>query len=885
MKARITTLSLLAAATASMASAQEAAQAPTSFWWGDCDGDGLLDAYAVAPDGTGLLLRNRGDGSFEDVTLSAGLAAVQAATTAAWEDFDCDGDLDLFLGTAFGPAHLMRNLGEGSFEPAQVGIDHVGRDLRAAWIDYDSDGYADLHVHAEDGDRLYHNLGLGLFEPVDLGLPRAAVILSSGPSAPPTEAQPPAPPSEERPSSTSGGSIRTAVGPGPSISSSPAGPHGSRNPHVLCLDSIMDQVNPLNCIGASSVPTLGTLYPLGNEFYVDASGDVGIGTTAPNYRLTVIDDGSDALRLATTAADSSVRVLGRPSGGGLFSIETSSGSNQMAFSTAGTEAMRIADDGEVGIGTSSPDARLHVSGSPVTIQANNSNGGGVAVKATGAGAFGYGVKAEASYETGTGVYGAHTAATGTQPGVHGVTLSGEVGSVGVLGEGVLVGVRGEGSSPLSIGAIGMGSYGGVYGTGTGTTTSYGVWGTSSALTAWGVVGQADSTLTGADNVGVLGAAEPVSGIGVVGICGAGPSTVSISSDGAGVVGMDNGSGYVAGVIGAVDSPDGTGVEGWHRSTSGSDPGVLGVTVSEDSSAGVRGEFYGSASVDVPGVEGISTPQPYYGIGGSFEGGWKGIESIATVTGSGDRIAGRFKADNATGWLIGAYAEAYDPQDDGDAWAIYAVTPPADGDAGRFVGNVEVTGTLSKGGGSFKIDHPLDPANQYLYHSFVESPDMMNIYNGNAILDGSGSAWVELPEWFEALNRDFRYQLTAVGAPAPNLYVAEKIAGNRFRIAGGPSHAEVSWQVTGVRKDAFAEANRIPVEEPKRPEERGLYLHPEALGFPQESGIDHALVQEPIRAKEAASRAAASERKRPKRAPVIERRPIERGPGLDRSAGR
>ena len=93
------------------------------------------------------------------------------------------------------------------------------------------------------------------------------------------------------------------------------------------------------------------------------------------------------------------------------------------------------------------------------------------------------------------------------------------------------------------------------------------------------------------------------------------------------------------------------------------------------------------------------------------------------------------------------------------------------------GNVDILGTLSKGGGSFKIDHPLDPANKYLYHSFVESPDMMNIYNGNITTDASGEAVVELPEWFETLNRDFRYQLTVIGQFAQAI-VAGKVANHR-----------------------------------------------------------------------------------------------------------
>ena len=156
--------------------------------------------------------------------------------------------------------------------------------------------------------------------------------------------------------------------------------------------------------------------------------------------------------------------------------------------------------------------------------------------------------------------------------------------------------------------------------------------------------------------------------------------------------------------------------------------------------------------------------------------------------------------------------------------------------GYFAGNLSVTGNLTKGSGSFKIDHPLDPANKYLEHSFVESPDMMNIYNGVIVLDSKGKASVSLPEYFQALNTDFRYQLTAIGAPGPNLYVAEEISGNRFSIAGGKAGAKVSWQVTGVRQDAYAKAHRIKVEEDKPAQERGRYLHPELFGATEKEAI-------------------------------------------------
>jgi hypothetical protein len=136
-----------------------------------------------------------------------------------------------------------------------------------------------------------------------------------------------------------------------------------------------------------------------------------------------------------------------------------------------------------------------------------------------------------------------------------------------------------------------------------------------------------------------------------------------------------------------------------------------------------------------------------------------------------------------------------------------------------VGNLHVTGTLSKGAGTFRIDHPLDPENKYLSHSFVESPDMKNVYDGVVTLDADGTAVVRLPEWFEALNQDFRYQLTCLHAFAP-VYVAKEIAANQFTIAGGTAGVKVSWQVTGIRHDAFAIAHPIQVEEEKPLAERG-----------------------------------------------------------------
>jgi hypothetical protein len=167
--------------------------------------------------------------------------------------------------------------------------------------------------------------------------------------------------------------------------------------------------------------------------------------------------------------------------------------------------------------------------------------------------------------------------------------------------------------------------------------------------------------------------------------------------------------------------------------------------------------------------------------------------------------------------------------------------PGTGYAGYFSGKVAVTGLLSKGGGSFKIDHPLDPENKFLYHSFVESPDMKNIYDGVITTDEKGFATVTMPDWFDALNRDFRYQLTVLSSDTDSWTLArvvQEIKGNTFVIQTSEPKTRVSWQVTGIRQDNFANAHRIPTEESKSVTERGLYLHPTEAGQPIERGIDY-----------------------------------------------
>jgi trimeric autotransporter adhesin len=273
-------------------------------------------------------------------------------------------------------------------------------------------------------------------------------------------------------------------------------------------------------------------------------------------------------------------------------------------------------------------------------------------------------------------------------------------------------------------------------------------------------------------------------------------------------------------------------------TSTNATGVVGAGITGVSGTGVVGVYGGGGNY---GVQGVVT----YGIG--VYGAAGDSDSAIGVYGAGEygvQGIGNSYGVYATGGIYGVLGESgsssgsgggFSNSTTGDALFTYN---QSGGYAAFFDGNVDVDGKLSKAGGQFHIDHPLDPANKYLNHSFVESPDMMNIYNGNATLDANGEATVQMPDWFGVLNRDFRYQLTCIGGFAP-VYVAEKLANNQFKIGGGRAGLEVSWQITGIRQDAWANANRIPVEEEKEANLKGFYLHPQLYGAPAEKGISWA----------------------------------------------
>ena len=362
--------------------------------------------------------------------------------------------------------------------------------------------------------------------------------------------------------------------------------------------------------------------------------------------------------------------------------------------------------------------------------------------------------------------------------------------------------------------------------------------TSDGTALWGAAGSGTgvygASIGGAgvygasDNVGVYGGSGGAAGTGVYG-----QATAT--------------SGPTDGVVGESSSTEGRGVRGLALATSGATIGVYGwsasteghgvVGVAEASTGYVYGVWGASNSTNGRGVDGhaYATSGPAIGVyGQSASTGGTGVYGWATAL-SGNPVGVYGRSDSPGGAGVLGYASANSTS----AIGVYG-TAPSLGYAGYFLGNVHVEGNLSASGSkSFKIDHPLDPANRYLYHFAQEGPEVQNVYNGVVTLDAQGEAVVTLPAYFAALNTGpFRYQLTAIGAPMPNLHIAQEIRDNTFRIAGGAPGKKVSWEVTAIRNDPYLRDHPVQAEVDKLAGERGTYLYPEGYGQPPEMGLDY-----------------------------------------------
>jgi len=260
------------------------------------------------------------------------------------------------------------------------------------------------------------------------------------------------------------------------------------------------------------------------------------------------------------------------------------------------------------------------------------------------------------------------------------------------------------------------------------------------------------------------------------------------------------SGNVTGVYSFATKPTGT--------TSGSTEAVVGSAYEGATASGVSGRS--SFGIEGRGVMGEASKASYQGIGAH------GLATECPNLGIG--VSGQA---TTSAYAIGVYGEAWNNT--------------VDSKAGYFAGDVVVSGTIFMPAFATRIDHPADPESKYLQHAEVVSPDMLNIYTGNITTDAYGDAVVVLPEYFAAINSDFRYQLTVIGQFAQAI-IAETISNNQFKIRTDRPNVAVSWQVTGIRQDPFAKTNRVPVEVAKSPREVGKYQNPEAYGLSPERGM-------------------------------------------------
>jgi hypothetical protein len=536
--------------------------------------------------------------------------------------------------------------------------------------------------------------------------------------------------------------------------------------------------------------------------------------------------------------------------------------------------------GVEGIATAATGATTGVYG-----DSQSSAGFGVFAEAFSVTGNNYGVYAQTESPAGYGVYGFVDSDSGTTAGVWGNTSS--TTGYGVMGTtnesmGTTTGVFGQSNSPVGLGVFGSnaattGTAVGVYGT-TASSAGFGVEGSVSSPSGYGVYGT--NFVTTGTTAGVYGSTASPGGSGVqganfatsggygvfgtgdVGIGGSGPIGVSgVSPSGSGnfsagiTAEAQSTSGVTYGLEALSDSPQGYGVYGLSIGTSFEGQGVVPAGVWGDSSqndgiVGTSDLGSGAAffnAISNPFSATIYAENDTESVGGYLFYGTmpKELENAATIIGdpgcgegSGNMglqlgQTGMSGCSNYT--LIGNNAgSTFVNANSGQT--VHIRVANAD-QLTATSGTVNVNGTFTAGVKKFKIDHPLDPANKYLYHTSVESSEMMNIYTGNITTGADGLATVQLPDWFEALNKDFRYQLTVIGQFAQAI-VASEISHHHFSIRTDKPNVKVSWQVTGVRHDAYAMANSIPVEVEKASADRGHYLYPEAFGQPTSARIGY-----------------------------------------------
>jgi hypothetical protein len=433
-----------------------------------------------------------------------------------------------------------------------------------------------------------------------------------------------------------------------------------------------------------------------------------------------------------------------------------------------------------------------------------------------------------------------------------------------------------------IGQSGSGGSSGVWGLNTGggfgvigfngSSTNAAVWGDNNSSgpgvlgqsgSGFGVLGESTSTY----GVYAQGGNFGVGGVGnSVGVSGTSTSGLGVDGYSTNSYGVQGYSGHQVGVIGSNGDTNnygelGTGYEGVYgysnnaygglfgsingKGVYGSSSNSIGVYGSSTNNTGVEGDgndlgVYGHGQGSGTGVYGDSVGTGSAIVGRNIARGNYGLMGGPVYYNSATYHAGVFGSGTLSGTDDGTLGAGVMGQ--GGFASIYGL--PSNSYAGYFDGTTFVAGVFAASAKYFKIDHPLDPANKYLSHSCIESSEYMNLYRGNVLLDSNGLAVVTVPDWFEALNKNYSYQLTCVGGFAP-VYIARELQNHQFLIAGGRSGMKVCWQIMGERQDAFARAHPLQVEQEKPVGERGRYLHPREYGLPDSLGIHRAQNLDPI----------------------------------------